>query len=421
MATLNQDLDFQAYTILIVDDNPANLGVLFNYLDSYGFELMVAQDGESGLEKAEYNQPDIILLDALMPGLDGFEVCRRLKNSAPTQDIPVIFMTALTGPEDIIKGLAVGAVDYVTKPIRQEELLARVATHLRLRDLTRQLQLANQNLQQEVIERGQAEAALAKYRDHLEELVEQRTVELRRAVEQLEQEIMERRQAEMEVRQKREQLRALTTRLAEMEETERRRLARELHDRVGQELGTLNINLNIMRAQLPKDEIGLLQSRLDDSLELLRQVARHVYDVMGDLRSPVLDDYGLVAALNGYGSQFSTRTGIKVTVRGGEETTRWASSTEDALFRITQEALTNVARHAQASRATVSIETVEDRLRLVIADDGIGFDPAQVNPNMNGQGWGLISMTERAEAIGGSCRIESFPQRGTRVTVEVPR
>lgn len=421
MATLNQDLDFQTYTILIVDDNPANLGVLFNYLDSYGFELMVAQDGESGLEKAEYNQPDIILLDALMPGLDGFEVCCRLKSSALTQDIPVIFMTALTGPEDIIKGFAVGAVDYVTKPIRQEELLARVATHLRLRDLTRQLQLANQHLQQEVIERGQAEAALAKYRDHLEELVGQRTVELRRAVEQLEQEIMERRQAEMEVRQKSEQLRALTIRLAEIEEIERRRLARELHDRVGQELGTLNINLNIMRTQLPKDETGLLQSRLDDSLELLRQVARHVYDVMGDLRSPVLDDYGLVAALNGYGSQFSTRTGIKVTVRGGEETTRWPPSIEDALFRIAQEALTNIARHAQASRATVSIESAGDRLRLVIADDGVGFDPDQVNVAAAGQGWGLISMTERAEAIGGSCRIESYPQRGTQVIVEVSR
>lgn len=421
METLNRDLDFRAYTILIVDDNPANLGVLFNYLDSYGFELMVAQDGESGLEKAEYNQPDIILLDALMPGLDGFEVCHRLKSSALTRGIPVIFMTALTGPEDIIKGFAVGAVDYVTKPIRQEELLARVATHLRLRDLTRQLQLANQNLQQEVIERGQAEAALAKYRDHLEELVEQRTVELRRAVEQLEQEIMERRQAEMEVRQKREQLRALSTRLAEMEETERRRLARELHDRVGQELGTLNINLNIMRAQLPKDETGLLQSRLDDSLDLLRQVARHVYDVMGDLRSPVLDDYGLVAALNGYGSQFSTRTGIKVTVRGGEETTRWPPSIEDALFRIAQEALTNVARHAQATRATVSIEAAGDRLRLVVADDGVGFDPAQISVAAVGQGWGLISMTERAEAIGGSCRIESFPQRGTQVIVEVSR
>lgn len=421
METPTQDLDFQAYTILIVDDNPANLGVLFNYLDSSGFEIMVAQDGESGLEKAEYNQPDIILLDALMPGLDGFEVCRRLKNSPLTSNIPVIFMTALTGAEDILKGFSVGAVDYVTKPIRQEELLARVATHLRLRDLTRQLQLANQQLQQEVVERRVAEAALEKYRDHLEELVEQRTTELRRAIEQLEQEIMERRQAEAEVRQKSQQLRALTTRLTEIEETERRRLARELHDRVGQDLGTLNINLNIMRAQLPIDEAGSLQSRLADSLELLRQVAKHVYDVMGDLRSPVLDDYGLVAALNGYGSQFSSRTGIKVTVRGEEESLRWPSSTESALFRIAQEALTNIARHAQATRATVSIETTDDRLRLVIADDGIGFDLAQVNIAADGQGWGLLSMSERAESIGGCCRIESFPQRGTQVIVEVAR
>lgn len=421
MEIVEQKLNFQAYTILIVDDNPANLGVLFNYLDSYGFEIMVAQDGESGLEKAEYTQPDIILLDALMPGLDGFEVCRHLKNRVLTRDIPVIFMTALTGAEDIIKGFSVGAVDYVTKPIRQEELLARVVTHLRLRDLTRQLQFTNQHLQQEIVERGQAEAALEKYRDHLEELVEQRTAELRRAIEQLEQEIMERRQAEAEVRQKSQQLRALTTRLAEIEETERRRLARELHDRVGQDLGTLNINLNIMRAQLPVDEAGSLQSRLADSLELLRQVAKHVYDVMGDLRSPVLDDYGLVAALNGYGSQFSTRTGIKVTVRGGEESSRWPPSTESALFRIAQEALTNVARHAQATGATVNIETTRDRLRLVIADDGIGFDLAQVNVAANGQGWGLLSMIERAEAVGGLCRIESFPQRGTQVIVEVER
>jgi signal transduction histidine kinase len=108
-------------------------------------------------------------------------------------------------------------------------------------------------------------------------------------------------------------------------------------------------------------------------------------------------------------------------VRGGEETTRWPPSTEDALFRIAQEALTNVARHAQATQTVVSVETTGDRLHLVIADDGIGFDPAQVNVVAAGQGWGLISMTERAEAIGGLCRIESSPQRGTQVIVEVSR
>ena len=114
-------------TILIIDDNPANLGVVADYLEAYGYTILVAQDGESGLAKARYGTPDLILLDVMMPpGIDGFETCQRLKAEEQTQDIPVIFMTALTSIEDKVKGFAVGAVDYVTKPIQQEELMARL-------------------------------------------------------------------------------------------------------------------------------------------------------------------------------------------------------------------------------------------------------------------------------------------------------
>ncbi len=418
METAKAELDFQAYTILIIDDNPANLGVLFNYLDSYGFEIMVAQDGESGLEKAHYGQPDIILLDAMMPDLDGFEVCRRLKLNEVTQPIPVIFMTVLMNTEDKVKGFTVGAVDYVTKPIQPAELLARLVTHLRLRDLTRQLQTANEQLQKEIAVRQRAEQELKGYRHHLEELVKQRTAELTRANEQLQQEMIERQQAEEEIRQQSQRLRALTARLTEVEETERRRLARELHDRVGQDLGALDINLNIMRAQIPKDAPKLLHSHLNDSLELLKQVAKQVYDVMADLRSPVLDDYGLVAALNWYGAQFTARTGLKVTVRG-EETPRLPLATENALFHIAKEALSNVAKHAQAAQVMVTMEADNGLRRLTIADDGLGFDLACLAAPTDRQGWGVMSMTERAEAVGGICRIETLPQRGTQVIVEI--
>ena len=126
--------------ILIVDDTPANLEVLFNFLADYGFKILVAEDGESAIEKAEYASPELILLDILMPGIDGFETCRRLKVNESTRDIPVIFMTALSETVDKVKGLQVGAVDYITKPLQHEEVLARVQTHLRLRNLTRQLQ-----------------------------------------------------------------------------------------------------------------------------------------------------------------------------------------------------------------------------------------------------------------------------------------
>jgi signal transduction histidine kinase/CheY-like chemotaxis protein len=140
-------LDYSKYTILIVDDNPTNLGVLFDYLEEYGFRILVSQDGESGLKRAEYARPDIILLDVMMPGMDGFETCRRLKASPVTKDIPVIFMTALASTEDKVKGLEEGAVDYVTKPIQQAEVLARLTTHLRIRDLTQRLQKKNLQLE----------------------------------------------------------------------------------------------------------------------------------------------------------------------------------------------------------------------------------------------------------------------------------
>jgi DNA-binding response OmpR family regulator len=114
--------------------------VLFNFLSNAGFKVLFAEDGQSALEKAHYANPDLILLDILMPGMDGFETCRRLKQQGTTAAIPVIFLTALTETTDKVKGLALGAVDFITKPLQYEEVLARVKTHLRLQTLAQQLQ-----------------------------------------------------------------------------------------------------------------------------------------------------------------------------------------------------------------------------------------------------------------------------------------
>ncbi len=143
---LTTDLNCEDYTILIVDDTPINLGVVTDYLEAYGFEIMVAQEGQSALDKAHHAPPHLILLDVMMPGIDGFETCRRLKASEVTKDIPVIFMTALSATEDKVNGFKAGAVDYVVKPLQQEEVLARVTTHLRMRTLTKNLQKANREL-----------------------------------------------------------------------------------------------------------------------------------------------------------------------------------------------------------------------------------------------------------------------------------
>ncbi|NEP48302.1 MAG: response regulator [Moorea sp. SIO3C2] len=147
------------YTILIIDDNPTNLRVAFDYLEDCGFTILVSQDGESGLKRAKYAHPKIILLDVLMPGIDGFETCCRLKADPATKDIPVIFMTALSSTEDQVKGFEVGGVDYVTKPLQHEQLLTRIINHLRIQELTEKLQLQNQELKQQAIELAKAKEA----------------------------------------------------------------------------------------------------------------------------------------------------------------------------------------------------------------------------------------------------------------------
>lgn len=127
-------------TILIVDDTPANLGVLVETLGAAGYHLMVAEDGEEALAQTAQSQPDLILLDVMMPGIDGFETCRRLRAHPATRDVPVLFMTALSETADKVKAFAAGGVDYITKPIEHDEALARVHTHLTLRRLRRSLE-----------------------------------------------------------------------------------------------------------------------------------------------------------------------------------------------------------------------------------------------------------------------------------------
>lgn len=142
--------------ILIVDDNPTNLSVLAHALKGAGFSVRIATDGQTAIEQIQDELPELILLDVQMPGIDGFETCHLLKDNPLTKDIPIIFMTALADVKSKVKGLSLGAVDYITKPFEQEEVLLRVGIHLKLRYLTKTLQQWNENLEQQVIERTSA-------------------------------------------------------------------------------------------------------------------------------------------------------------------------------------------------------------------------------------------------------------------------
>ena len=154
--------DTTSQTILIIDDNPTNIEVLYDALDRAGYKVLVEMDGLHGIETIKNYPPDLILLDVMMPGIDGFETCRQLKSQQTICEIPIIFMTALNDTTDKVKGLALGAVDYITKPFQQEEVLARIGIHLKLR---------------------QANLELARQKDILEQRVQERTTELSQALD----------------------------------------------------------------------------------------------------------------------------------------------------------------------------------------------------------------------------------------------
>lgn len=182
--------------ILTVDDDPNNLSVLHDCLEVCDYTILAAEDGESAIRRANYAMPDLILLDVMMPGIDGLETCRRLKSMEKTKEVPVIFMTALADTVHKVKGLESGAVDYITKPFQREELLARIAVHLHNRELTRELQEA---------------------KGTLERRVEERTMDLAVTNFELEEEIGER---QMVQEQLQEQTLALEVKVAELQRTQ---------------------------------------------------------------------------------------------------------------------------------------------------------------------------------------------------------
>ncbi|HSL28092.1 MAG TPA: PAS domain S-box protein [Anaerolineales bacterium] len=257
----------------------------------------------------------------------------------------------------------------------------------------------------DITDQKQAEEALRQLNLELESRVEVRTAELQSMNRAL--------------HESRRRLQVLSQRLVQVQEEERRSLARELHDRVGQSLIALNLNLTIIQAELFKGYSEQLSTRLADSIQLVTEVITLVRDVMSNLRPTILDDYGLESALQTYVTEFQTRYGIPVRFeKRMPPIPRLDSSIEITLLRISQEALTNIARHAQASQAILSLRLDEQHVYLTIEDDGIGIPAVEGARRLRSHG--LKIMQERAEALEGTLKIHSAPGKGTRIEVGIP-
>lgn len=232
--------------------------------------------------------------------------------------------------------------------------------------------------------------------------------------------MVESRQAtETELRDLANRTRELADRLTVVEQSERVRISRELHDRIGQSLAILRLNLDIASAHVSESSPAELRTRLEQSRALLETTIAHVRNVMADLRPPALDEYGLAAALRTYIISFAASADVRVGFDAPDDVPRLTSVKETALFRIAQEALTNAAKHARAQSVRVTLAATAGGVLLTIADDGIGFEPELLNTVR--VTWGITTMHERAEAIGARLVVRSQPGHGTTIVVEVER
>jgi len=223
------------------------------------------------------------------------------------------------------------------------------------------------------------------------------------------------------VQEREVRLEELVRQLVNAQEGERQRIARELHDETGQKLTALAMGLAVIEASLGSDDPAGAKQLVHNLRDLSNQAISELRNVMSDLRPALLDDLGLVPALRSYVQQYAARyPEMHVTLSADRPSQRLLPEYETVLFRVAQEALTNVARHAHATEVSVLLTHLPDLARLEVSDNGIGFDPLALGRLVSGSGLGLVGMQERVTLVGGTCRIESAPGQGTRVVVDLP-
>lgn len=464
--------------VLVVDDMPINVLLLRGILTAAKYRVVSASDGPTALAMAQTEQPDLILLDVAMPGMDGFAVCTRLKEMESTRHIPVIFVTARDDTQAEVLGFASGAVDYITKPVTRATALARVKAHLatqghqrRLEDqfreviefapdayvlLDRQGRIVQVNTRSEQLfgyDRaeliGQSVEILvpqrlhknftAFRRDFLQEPAGPPTPTSSPCVRKdateffaeinlsplstrsgtlliaVVRDVTFRRNAEMELKASRQRLRELMAQNEAIREGERKHVAREIHDELGQVLTALRMDVSLLDmrfgAQNPAlaEKTADMKSLIDRAIQGVRNVAVHL--------RPTSLNMGLLPAIEWLGSEFTARTGVPcaVDVHHGEVEPDEARAV--VVFRLAQESLTNIGRYACATQVNITLARRGDALWLEVRDNGQGFDVAAATQRRS---FGLLGMRERAIALGGSVNISSAPGEGTVIGLTIP-
>jgi CheY-like chemotaxis protein len=442
--------------ILVVDDNPNNLEVISETLTRAGFQVAVAIDGESALEQIQYHQPELILLDVMMSGINGYETCKRLKANPATFDIPVIFMTALSDTEHKVKGFSLGAVDYITKPFQRDEVLARVRVQLQLRNLTRTLEDQNRMLKREILQRERVEASLLKFNQELEKRVEERTVKLSRTLQKLQQAqgelVQQKQQLEIRVKER-------TAELAKsIEEAEK---AKTEAERANQSKSTFLANMS-HELRTPMNAIigysEMLQEEAEDlgqedfipDLQKIHSAAKHLLNLINDILDLSKIEAGKMEL---YLESFDTNTLIEdvvATITPLVEKNRNTlkvnllanlgtmhsdlTKLRQSLFNL----LSNASKFTENGTITLTVisytQEGKDWISFQVSDTGIGMTPQQIaklfqaftqadastTRKYGGTGLGLAITKKFCQMMGGDINVESELNKGSTFTIQLP-
>lgn len=446
--------------ILVVDDGPKNIKLLQAILEPAGYAVCSATDGETALQIAQTVVPTLILLDLMMPGMDGFAVCQRLKEMESTRQIPVIFVTGRDDVEAESRCFALGAADYMTKPISLPVVLARVKMHLALDSQRRSLEGMFRDVMEfapDAIILSDAQDGIMRVNRRAEQMFGYRREALiGRPVRMLVphhpavgsslpclrhdgsefpadinrsplqtpygaltmavvRDVTERHKADLALAEYRQQLRALVAQNESNREEEHKHLAREVHDELGQILTALRMDLSLLDMRFGALDPAL-NAKVLDMKGLLDRAIQGVRNVVANLRPTALD-MGLIPALQNLCDEFAQHAGLACVFHTRLDTLDLDETRTVAVFRIVQESLTNAMRYAKATRVTVTLGRSGDALGVEVRDNGQGFDPAAVSRTRS---FGLLGMRERALALGGHVDIVSTPGQGVVVAVTVP-
>jgi len=467
--------------ILLVDDNLPFLELYSQILRDEGYEVLAASNGRQALRIIRDRRPGLVVLDVVLPDISGIEVCRQIKRDATLRDVFVILISGQAiSAEQTVDGLAIGADEYLTKPVAPSEFLARIRTMVRLMETTAALRASEQHYRRLVeilpdavalIDKqfrlaglNQRAAAMLGYAGPVEllgksvfDLIQTKDhdrfrADIRKALKTgaagSAEYVFFRREGrsmpvEMSValstapdgeslgwvivardvtesKRAEEELRRLPRRITEAQEAERLRVARELHDGVNQVIASATMRLrrvqDTLSAQNPaaSELLSRCHKLLVQALEETRRIARN-------LRPNDLDELGLSAACRNLCKELQARTGLVVKCQFTRFDRFLPPMVDLGLFRIVQEALNNVEKHACAKLVRLRIAIQRQAIVLKIQDDGRGFDPATPRAAKGAEGGiGLSSLRERASALGGTCELVSNPRQGTAITVRVP-